>query len=325
MSLRKRKVDLVDSFDSRNKGTFNQKPRLEQVPHISPTLASVPQLTMYQSLEVLSVLLKDYQSKFVQLDDSDPFYLWFPYAWTTIKIGDKIKNLNTKEVYHVDEVILDRTPAINNYVRVKGTASPRSFHMLRLDSKKSRLVDIVPAYPDTEVKPYSFTAEGHIQDTEDSTSWVDSITYTVTKEAPGSRDRKPFGDSVEYTPQYRETVDNVVIHSQLIESMVRLDFWTRSNGSSEKMREWFRDFTHKYKWLMEHNGVLRFMWMGSFTADKATRWRPGIVHRSSEYYFRTEYSISQDHSIIRDIDVSVTAPLKDESGDILNTNINITD
>jgi hypothetical protein len=320
---RTRPKNLQDRFDSEDHGTYDDLPTLRQIPVQSPTIQHVPNLNIFEAIEVMSVLLKDYQSKHKHIDGADEWSFWFPFAWITLEKDDEIKNLSTNEIYRVDELIQTRDHRLKNYVRLKGVNPPKSWHVMRLDDKKSKAVSIIPAYPDTEVKPYNFGPEGHEQGGDAGPEWKDVITYSIMREAPGSRDRHPFGTNQELTPRFRETVDNQEIYNQMIDTEVRFDFWTESNGDSEKMREWFRDFSHKYRWLLQQNGVAQFFWWLSFTAINATRWRPGIVHRSASYFFRTEYSISKDLFTIRDIDVTVNVPNSQtgENGEQININI----
>ena len=323
MSLRSRPKTLSDRFDSHQKGTFDQKPQLSGAAKESKEYAHTKNLDVFESLEVLSVLLKDFQSKHLHLDSADDFHFWFPYAWVDISEGDEIKNLNTKEIYKVEELVTTRG-GIKNYVRIKGEEPPKSWHILRLDDKKAKTINIIPSYPDSEVKPYIFSAEGHLQNEEGIPTWTDTITYSVEKESPGSRESSPFGATRELNPRYRETLGGEDIYNQMVETIVRFDFWTKSNKSSERLRSWFKDFTHKYEWLVKHNGVNRFLWWESFTADKATRWRPDIVHRSASYYLRTEYSVSKNLFTIKDLDVKVhvpSGPNDNNQKDEININI----
>jgi hypothetical protein len=323
VSLRKRPSNLTDKFGSEDLGTYDDVPQLAEIPVNLPNLSTVPNLNVFEALEVMTVLLKDYQSKHKHVEGADEWSFWFPFAWENLTKGDEIKNITTNEIYRIEELINTRDHRVKNYVRLKGVNPPKQWHILRLDDKNAKLVKIIPAYPDSEVKPYEFDEAGHQQDSEEAQEWQDVITYSVVREAPGSRDRNPFGGDQELTPRYRETIDNKEIYNQMIDTEVRFDFWTQSNGDSEKMREWFRDFSSKYRWLLQRNGVAQFFWWLSFTAINATRWRPGIVHRSASYFFRTEYSISKDLFTIRDIDVKVQVPNSESGNDGEQVNINI--
>jgi hypothetical protein len=177
-----------------------------------------------------------------------------------------------------------------------------------MDDRRNDLVTIIPAFPDTEAKPYEFTDDGHLQ-TPTTTTWTDVITYTVELEQPGSLEGKMFAGGVqERKPKLREEYEGVRWFGQWIDAKIRLDFWTRSNGDSEKLREWFRDFSNKYQWLIEKNGANRFLWAGSGTTIGATRWRSDIVHRSAFYDIRTEYSYSEDLFKIRTTKLEVYLP-----------------
>lgn len=307
MSLRKRPSIIDDRFDSRDKGTFNDLPILSSQPTEQATRQYVPNITVPEGLEILSILLLDYQSKGIVVDTQEEalFRMWFPFAWHTIEIDDEIKNLSTSNVYKVEEIISDHPQYKRNYVVLRGVNPPKKWHILRMSNRRNDLVSIIPSFPDTESKPYEFTEQGHLQ-TSDTSTWTDVITYSVTTEQPGSLEGKMFRSGVqEVKPRFREEADGTRWFGQWIDTEVRFDFWTQMNATSERLREWFRDFSNKYRWLMEKNGLNRFMWAGSGVAEHVTRWRNDIVHRSSSYHLRTEYSYSSDLFRIRSTDLNV--------------------
>lgn len=314
MAMRARPRLLDDRFGSTTLGTYNDKPALSNAPRESPTLQHVPNLTVPQALEVISILLLDYQCKGKVIDthSDTSFRIWFPFAWHTIRIGDTIKNLSIGEQYVVEEIITNHSVYKKNYVVVRGKTQPKPFHIMRFDNRRSELVGITPAYPDTESKPYEFTSDGYLQLPENNV-WTDVITYCVVAEAPGSMSGQIFGGGrQEMSPRYRETVQEdgqlVKYSGQAIDTRVRFDFWTQTNSGSERFREWFRDFTYKYGWLIEKNGVGRFIWHSSGAVSTATRWKNSIIHRSAFYDFRTEYSIYEELFKIRSGDVQVVVP-----------------
>lgn len=330
MSIRNKPAYLTDRFDSRSLGTFNDVPLKNNPPVETVIKQSVPSLTFGQAMDVLTILLRDYQSKHFQAVENDPFHQWFPFAWIPLQIGDEIKNLDTQEVYRVDETIEGHEKYKYNLVRLRGKNPPKKFEMLRLDDKKSKFVDIKPAFPDAELKPYEFTAQGYVQSGEDEEkdipAWIDTITYTMEDEQPGSLEGRMFQTGTrDVRPRHREDIDGSEIYTQFIDNRVRMDFWTLSNKGSEIFREWFRDFINKYTWLIEANGLDHFHWTKSYTAERATRWRKGMIHRSALYDFRTSYSFSKNLFKIREFDVSVQIPRslddKQFQGDIISTTL----
>ena len=319
MALKPRKRPVLnDEFKGHDLGTFNDKPqRLEA--HEYPSYQFVPNIDVPQALEMISILLWDYQAKGVLVADRTQdsakeatFDMWFPYAWHNAEKGDLIKNLRTGHSYVVDEVITTSPEMSKNYVKLKGTSVPRSWHPLRWDNRRSDLVSIIPAFPDTESKPYEFTEEGHLQ-TVDTATWTDTITYSIIREEPGSLEGKMFAGGVrEMKPRFREERDGVRHKGMWIDTEVRFDFWTKSNKSSEQLRVWFKDFYMKYYWLMEKNGIQRIQWTWSGKSENVSRWRNDIVHRSSVYHMRTEYSDISDTFKIRSVEVGVHV---DDPGD----------
>lgn len=322
MSLRKRPPVLDDRFESTKVGTYDDLPDLNTAPQESEYRQHVPNLTVPQAIEVLTILLWDYQckGKLIETHGADQFRMWFPFAWHTIRAGDLVKNMTTHEVYVVDSIVADHQEYKKNFVILRGKTPPQHWHTLRFDNKKGNLVTIMPAYPDTENKPYEFTKDGYLQQPEGDV-WVDVITYTISMEAPGSLGGQMFGPgSKERKPRFREESTDTRFFGQWIDTRVRFDFWTQTNAGSERLREWFRDFSNKYRWLIEKNGVNRFMWQSSGSVSTATRWKGYIIHRSAYYDFRTEYSIYTDMFKIRSGDLQVAVPGDNGTDVVISSN-----
>lgn len=310
----RRPTDLKDKFDSRDLGTHDVKPEKVINPVHQEFYHTVPNLTVFQLLEVVQILLKDFQSKHIPGDD--PWYQWFPNAWIDMEKGDKVKNLDTGEIYIVEELIKTNKSRQENYVRFRtGRIPPKDVDILRLDHSKSKMINFVPAYPDTEVKPYEFTADGYKQSDDDTTisTWIDTITYSIIKEEPASMSGKMFqGSSLDMKPRYIETAETedgfIEVYNQKLDALVRFDFWTLENKKAEELRIWFRNFYNLYGWLIEANGAERFLWFGNYTAKGATRLNPSVVHRSSEFGFRTATSITKNLYTIRQVDLNIKVP-----------------
>jgi hypothetical protein len=327
LAPRKRPV-LNDEFKGHDLGTFDDKPqRLNAFEY--PTYQFVPNINVPTAMEMISILLWDYQAKGILVADrtldtanESTFDMWFPYAWHRAEKGDRIKNLRTNHFYVVDEVITTSPEMSKNYVRLKGTEVPKAWHPLRWDDRRQDLVSIIPAYPDTETKPYEFTEEGHLQ-TVDTSTWTDVVAYNILREEPGSLEGKMFAGGVqEVRPKFREEVNGRRYKGMWIDTEVRLDFWTKSNKSSEQLREWFRDFYMKYFWLLEKNGIQRILWMWSGKAENVSRWRNDIVHRSSVYWLRTEYSDISALSKIRSMEVSADVTNPNDANEVISISLN---
>jgi hypothetical protein len=269
-------------------------------------------------MKIMTILLKDYQSKHYPFVKGDKTYQVFPFAWYDLEKDDIIKNLDTGEVYRVESLVAGHDEWERNAVKLKCKNPPKDYHVLRLDEKKNKYVRFISSFPDSEAKPYEFTSSGNLQVNEDQDipSWIDTITYNPTNRAPGSRSDGMFsGNNVEYRPLYRtEDKDGNEIYGRWEDNRIRLDFWTRDNTDSELLREWFADFILKYSWVIEANGLDHFMWTGDGTATTATRWRTDIVHRSAVYEFRTESSNFKEMFKIRTITTSAIIPK--EPGDV---------
>jgi len=327
LPARKRPI-MNDEFMGHDIGTFDDKPRrLEHFEY--PTYQFVPNINVPTAIEIITILLWDYQAKGVLIADRTEdssveatFDMWFPYAWHTARKGDRIKNLRTNHFYVVDEIITTNLSMKKNYLRLKGVSTPHPWHPLRWDDRRQDLVSIIPAYPDMEVKPYEFTDDGHLQ-TMDTSIWTDIITYSVLREEPGSLEGKMFAGGVrEVRPRFREEVNGVRYKGMWIDTELRFDFWTKTNGSSEQLREWFRDFYMKYYWVMEKNGVQRIQWQWSGKTENVSRWRNDIVHRSSVYWLRTEYCDMSDLSKIRSVDINARVTNPNDESEVVSISLN---
>ena len=329
--LPRTRPQLRDEHEGQDAGTYNDKPE-RLVAYEYPTYQFVPNINVPTAMELITILLWDYQAKGTLIEDrttdeavtEKTFDMWFPYAWHTAEKGDLIKNLRTNDSYVVDEVITTNQAMSKNYLRLKGVSVPKSWHPLRWTNRRSDLVSIHPAYPDTEAKPYEFGEDGHLQ-TVDTSTWTDRITYTILREEPGSLEGKMFAPGVqEVRPRKREESNGRVHKGMWIDTEVRFDFWTKSNGSSEQLREWFRDFYMKYFWLLEKNGIQRILWKWSGLVDNVTRWRNDIMHRSSVYHMRTEYADISEVSKVRSTEISASVPGDPDSGEVIHVNRVIT-
>ena len=315
MSRRQRPSVLTDRFDTSDLGTFDAVP-IKGKTYSTETKQTTPAISFSRAMEIIPLLLKDYQSKNYSFVRDDKHYQVFPFMWYDLEVNDEIKNITTNEIYRVESLVTGVDDLPRNTVKLKCKNPPKSWHVLRVDDKKSRYVRFVPAFPDSEVKPYEFNGEGYLQTNEDPDvpSWVDTITYSSILIRPGSRSDGMFsGSNVELRPSVRES-DPLKgdTYGQWRDNRIRLDFWTRDNKDSELFREWFDHFIMKYFWIIEANGLDKFMWTGDLMAETATRWRTNIVHRSSVYEFRTEYSYFKEMFKIRSITSEVIIP-KDPS------------
>lgn len=320
-------AQLVDRFDTRQYGTYDDQP-VKENPTIPKEYNTTPAVTFTESMEILQILMKDYQSKHYGFVERDAWYQVFPFAWYDLEINDEIKNLDTGEIYRVEQIVTGVDEWQKNAVKLKGKNPPRKYHNLRLDDKKLKYVRFIPAYPDSEAKPYEFDERGYLQNNEDQEipTWGDTITYTLLHRAPGSRSDGMFsGSNIEYRPKDRTVdEDGNPIKGMKIDNRIRLDFWTKDNKSSELLREWFQQFYLKYYWLLEANGLSHFMWTDDAEVKGVTRWREDIIHRSSVFEFRTEYSIFSEMFKIRSIKLEAVVPKDPTDTNLQGETIKIT-
>lgn len=308
-SLRRLPAITADSFDNRDQGTHDQKPtnrgEVVQQDRMTRKRAS---LNVGELLDVISILLKDYQSKPLKVSD-DPNNIAFPWAWLDLKEGLRVKDLTSNVYFTIEKMVPDNPQFPRNNTILKGPEVIKEWHHLRLDPKQNVMVKFTPAFPDSRSEPYKFEEEkGFLR--QSGAPFIDTVTYTIVKEEPASTDGKFFGDKYrELVPRYRESIrdpalgrQEITIKGQLIHTQVRFDLWTKTNVASESFREWLRLFFRKYNWLIHYHGVRRFIWVSSGTEEHVTRWRNDIVHRSIWYNFETEHIETESSTPIKKIE-----------------------
>ena len=79
-----------------------------------------------------------------------------------------------------------------------------------------------------------------------------------------------------------------MVYGQWFESVVQFDVWAQTNERANVLLNWFEDFMDRYRWVLKWNGIQEtFYWQRNEDA-LVSRWRNDIVHRTVEYYFRTD-------------------------------------
>ena len=108
-----------------------------------------------------------------------------------------------------------------------------------LDIEKPGLV-FAPAWPQYLVPStpeYKKTMENPTD------MWMDTVTYMVTREEPGSvgGDKQPFGGRREVVPRFRETRNFVAdgkslqVYGQWFDVLLQFDLWTLTNWESTRI------------------------------------------------------------------------------------------
>jgi hypothetical protein len=216
--------------------------------------------------------LIDYQSKWETTRISS-WVLKFPNA-RYFSVGDKVKNLNTREVYTIESIVDKRS----HTVRLSGTTAPVSTHVLELEEEN--MIDFVSSFPQKQIEP------------ED---WRDSITYKVTRREPGTIEAHPFDGRKEIKPRVRQIIKDpdypdhhVQILGQWFDNIIQFDCWSVTNDGADSLIDWFEDFMFRYTWVWKKNGVQEILYMSRTIDEEVTKWRDDIVNRTLYYYFRTE-------------------------------------
>ena len=216
--------------------------------------------------------LVDYQGKWNTTGIS-AWTVSFPYA-RDLRVGNKIRNLNTGEYYTIDSVI----DVAQHTVRLSGTVAPSSSDRLQL--AEENMINFVSAYPQVYVEPQT---------------WKDTITYRVLRREPGTVQSHPFDGKKEIKPRVRQTIvdpdypdHHIQIMGQWFDNLIQFDCWSVTNNGADSLISWFEDFLFRYTWVWKKNGVQEILYMDRGIDTEVTKWRDDIVNRTLVYYFRTE-------------------------------------
>lgn len=161
-----------------------------------------------------------------------------------------------------------------------------------LDIEKPGLV-FAPAWPQYLVPStpeYKKTMENPTD------MWMDTVTYMVTREEPGSvgGDKQPFGGRREVVPRFRENKNFVAdgkslqVYGQWFDVLLQFDLWTLTNWESENLKVWFKRFMMTHRNFFKDMGLsdILFWWGGR---DNVSSQLNNLLHlRTVVYWLRTE-------------------------------------
>jgi len=227
-------------------------------------------------------------------DIVDPYKVTFPYA-TKLYKGQEIDCLDTKAVFTVlwveEKVKRDNTKYKTGTVRLSGPHEPYEYVRLRMRAE-DRLV-FRKAFPKTMSPAYEFNEDSQL--VKNPRSWTDTITYLVSRRMPGSQSGTPFGNKKEIKARYREEIEQaedktryMTIEGQWFDNIVTFEVWSETNNRADALLHYFEDFMDRYTWVFKWNGVQEILYWQRNEDGLTTRWRNDIVHRSVEYFFRSE-------------------------------------
>ncbi len=266
-------------------------------------------LSMSETMELISNLLRKYQLTFVP-NKTNKNIVVFPFCLIEPKKGDKIRNLDTQEIYTVDQIIKNPTTGQWNGVVQLDLVNPPSIELrhtleyLNFD----RYVRFDHESPSSIPNHISANTEGIIKS---PPPIAPTITWSLQRVEPGSIG-KPFDARKELKPRLRESTKDpfvtgytVEIWGQWFDNIVQFESWSNDNRMSERLIRWFEQFLRLYTGYIRQRGISNLFFWRRDPDDVKTTWRQVFAVRSSQWYFRTEELEAVYLRDILKVDISV--------------------
>lgn len=176
------------------------------------------------------------------------------------------------------------------------------YYVLSIEQPNVFLAPAFPRYLIPETEAYKRTMDNPTE------HFLDTITYKVTEERPGSvgGSKQPFGDQRELVPRPRGNVIeghmDVSIKGQWFDTLVQFDVWSLTNRQAESLVLWFKRFMLNYRDFFKHRGLseILFWWRGE--DDVTTKLRNSLHSRSIAYFVRTEELVTVKHKVLEEIE-----------------------
>ena len=266
--------------------------------------------------DMVSALLEKYQMYFVP-STKNPFLLAFPFMIVEPKIGDKLRNVDTDEIYTVKYVPKTRDNKFYGSVLLEtGIKGPQENQTLEyvnpggIGSSEKKLVDFYHSYPLSSAT--SIEESSGDRGISQSEPFVPTVVVEMRRQEPGTVGKRPFDMMKEAKPRVRETYKHpddplnysVQVRGQWYDNILRFTCYDKTNFGAERLISWFNDFLYKYAWVIKKNGIQEMLYWQRRADENIQTWRDDIVGYSVEWYFRTEeHTIEVIHNIT-EIDIN---------------------
>jgi len=249
---------------------------------------------------MIDELLPKFQMYFIP-STKNAWLLNFPFMFISPSINDKIKNLSTNETYTVRYVPLDSNNEFQGSVLLnEGLSAPKTEDRLMFENvegigpDKRKLVNFHRSQPQRAAKGVSeVAADTRILQSEQFTP---TIVAELRRQEPGTVGKRPFDIAKEIKPRIREILAHpddplnysIQVRGQWMDNIVRFICYDISSRRTEKLIAWFKDFIHKYTWILKKNGIQEILYWQRRADENVKTWRDDIVAFPIEYFFRTE-------------------------------------
>jgi hypothetical protein len=316
---------ILEDFDELTLKYFNTSPIAQNIifnttdkkQYLSSNRLKADRSANIQDLyDMISVLLEKYQMYFIP-SAKNPFLLVFPFMLVAPKIGDKIRNLTTDDVYIVKYIPKGKDNRFYGSVLLEiGKTKPLESHDLRfinadgIGDTEKKLVDFYHAYPLSAASPLEDNSGD--RGVSQAEPFVPTVVVELRRQEPGTVGKRPFDMVKEAKPRIRETYKHpddpvnysIQVRGQWYDNILRFTCFDKTSFGAERLISWFNNFLYKYAWVIKINGIQEMLYWQRRADQNVQVWRNDIVGYPVEWYFRTEeHTIEVIHNITK-IDIS---------------------
>lgn len=262
-----------------------------------------------ECMEIVTMLLRKHQLSYVP-NKTDKRLVLFPFAVVRPKKGDKVVNLTTKEVYTIDQLIINpETNKWNGLIKFDLINAPsiENGHVLQYQNLDN-YIKFEHEFPDALLNISSANSEGAVKNLPPI---VPTITWSLRVVEPGGLS-EAFGSRKELKPRLRESTKDpfvpgytVEIYGQWFDNIVQFDAWSSDFRTTERLLSWFEQFLKLYAGYLRKKGIVNMFFWKRDPEMQQTAWRQQFPTKSTQFYFRTEELEAVYQRDILKIDISL--------------------
>lgn len=258
--------------------------------------------------QFLPIAIKRFESQFYMPKATTPRHIKLINCVNVVE-GDKIKNIDTNEYYTIEKVYRAASGLFSGYVYLSsGASSLEETHVIELP--ENRQILFFHDFP---------SGEGNRQDRSAETPekveqpFRPTITYRVIHRTPAALGGAPFsGKSKDLVSSYLKSINDTEdpsyvydIYNQFWDNIVQYNVWSASQMYSDYLIVIFERFLSEVVPILKYYNV-----QAAYHRDRQddrfiTRWRPDIVSRTLNFFYRTQQVTVVRERLITDIGLSV--------------------
>lgn len=267
-------------------------------------------ISLSETMELIDAYLSKYQMVFVP-NKVDKSLILFPFMFIQPQEGDKIINTTTKEVYTVDQIIINPTSGLwEGLLRLNliNPPSVESLHSLEYQSL-NRAVRFDHEVPNSIPNPLGANLEKLLKQ---PPPMHPTITWTIKSVEPGSLGTINSSKK-EWKPRLRETFKDPLVMGHTIEvlgqffdNIVQFDCWSNDPRTSDRLVRWFEQFMRLYAGSLRRAGLSNLFFWKRPEEESNQTWRQAYSVKGTQYFIRTEQLEASYSRDILNIDISVS-------------------